>query len=197
MDKKTIISKISEYKPVLMSETSHSAAVLVLIMYDEHDNLFLVVTKRAANLATYAGDYSFPGGIRESIDSDLKMTMEREVQEELALKPDCYQMIGQINDFIARFGNLVRPFVATISQKEFEKHHKNSQEEVAQIYYFPFDDVLKIESNESLARITKRHPSYYYSHDDVIIWGLTAAIIVHLSNIIYDLDRPVGVTPST
>lgn len=187
-----IIKLISAYHPTQMAKTPHSAAVLVLIVHDDDENLFLIVTKRTDTLATYAGDYSFPGGMRDPDDADLKQTMHREVREELSLTPDCYQVIGQLDDFIARYGNLVRPFVATMDKKNFATYAKQSETEVASIYYFPLSDLAKITTSAELEIITKRHPAYVYTQGEVTIWGLTASIIVLFGNIILQLDKSVG-----
>ncbi len=192
MDKNTVISAISQYQPILMAETPASAAVLVILMYDEQDNLFLIITKRSNHVATYAGDYCFPGGMRESTDQAIKITAMREVEEELGLKNDSYQMIGQLDDFIDRYERLVRPFVAIMSKKKFEQHYKNNSDEIRGIYFFPLEDLLTVQESELLSLITKRHPSYFYLRDEVMIWGLTASIMVHLGNIIYGLNKSVG-----
>ncbi|MHB1947675.1 MAG: NUDIX hydrolase [Gammaproteobacteria bacterium] len=191
MNKQSILVAIQAHSPILMDTTPHSAAVLVLLMEDQH-KLFLVLTKRAQTLANYAGDYAFPGGMRDMTDADLKITVQREVREELNLTPTCYEIVGQLDDFHDRFGNLVRPYVATITKKEFESHYKKSDAEVANIYYFSLDDIVKIKPNVNLEKITKRHPTYVYEQDDVIVWGLTASIIVHLGNIIFGSNKMVG-----
>lgn len=175
-----------------MDETSRSSSVLALFIYDEQDNIFLLVTKRSSHLADYAGDYSFPGGMREPSDSDFIITAEREVEEEIALKKDCYELLGQLDDFNDRYGNLVRPFTAIMSKTNFETYSKKSDDEIETLYYFPIDELKKIEMDSNLELITNRHPSYRYTKDNVTIWGLTASIMVHLSNIIFGLDKPLG-----
>lgn len=192
VNKEAIITAIQAHSPIPIDTTPHSAAVLVLLMEDQNEKLFLVLTKRAQTLATYAGDYAFPGGIREITDADLKITAQREVHEELNLTPSCYEIVGQLDDFHDRFGNLVRPFVATITKTVFESHSKKSDDEVATIYYFSLDDIEKMQTDANLEIMTKRHPAYVYELGDVIIWGLTASIIVHLGNIVFGLKKKVG-----
>jgi 8-oxo-dGTP pyrophosphatase MutT (NUDIX family) len=197
MNKDLIISKIVAYQPQLIDETPVSAAVLVFMMYDQDENLSILVTKRPDHLATYAGDYCFPGGTRESFDPDLQATAIRETEEELGLQKNHYEVIGQLDDFVDRYGNLVRTYFAVISKDDFEQKAKNSSDEVASIFYLPLPELLKIQPDIELEKITKRHPTYRYTQDAVVIWGLTASIMVHLSNIIFQLDKPVSIKKST
>lgn len=192
MDKTSIINAIQTHQPVMMTETAESAAVVAMLLYDPQDNLFLIVTKRSDFVATYAGDYCFPGGAKEQDDLDYKVTAIREVYEELGIEQSEYQLIGQLDDFVDRFNNLVRPFVAMMSKENFEAQYHLSQEEVAKIIYLPIQEIAKIAADENLERLTRRHPTYRYEEAGVMIWGLTASMMVHLGNIIFDLNKPVG-----
>ena len=192
MNKNTLISKIKSYKPVLMLETPQSAAVLVILLEDVQDQLKMVLTKRSLQLPTYAGDYSFPGGMKDDTDSGLKATAIREVKEELNLAEPHYEIIGQLDDFNDRYGHLVRSFVARMTEEDFKKYYKISSTEIADIYYFDLRELAHIKEDTRLESMTRRKPSHIYTHDNVTIWGLTAGIMVHFSNIIYDLKQPLG-----
>ncbi len=188
----TLIKRIESYQPETLLEMSVTACVLVLLMYDDAQNMFIILTKRPVDVKTYAGDYCFPGGMRETSDVDFIATVIREVQEELGLDEHHYQFIGQLDDFSDRYGHLVRPMVALIKKQDFEKHVQLSTTEVDQVFYFPLSELGRIKQNEQIERITLRRPSYIYNGGEVLIWGLTASIMVHLSNIIYQLDKPIG-----
>lgn len=186
-----IIKTISNYKPVLMKETSLTSAVLVLVL-NEGENFFLILTKRSDSVADYAGDYCFPGGHRESSDVDFRMTAVRETEEEIGLKSDYYKMVGQLDDFLDRHGNLVRPFVALMEKSNFEKFYIQNTDEIAELYYFPIMELDKLIEDPTIERITNRHPSYRYERGQVVVWGLTASIMVHLGNIIFGWNKKVG-----
>ncbi len=186
MKKDILVGKITTYQPILMPDISPSAAVMVILLEeDDHEILHMVLTKRSKKLPTYAGDYCFPGGVKDDNDSDLKATAMREVQEELGLASSSYEIIGQLDDFADRYGNLVRPFVACMLKKKFKLYYKSSLVEISNIYYFPLNELDQFKENESLAQITHRRPSYVYIHNEVTIWGLTASIIVHFRKIVF------------
>lgn len=185
-----IISTIQSYQANEMPETIPGAAVLILFVYSAAE-VMLVITKRADSIA-YAGDFCFPGGMQESDDANLLATVRREIYEELGIDAEHYQIIGQVDDFLDRYDQRVRPYVAIMEKNLFvEKAHKVDQE-VAAIHFFPLEDLKLFATSRELQRITQRRPSYFYVQDDVTIWGLTASIMVHLGNILLGLVRPVG-----
>lgn len=183
MNEKTIITTLKNYSPILIPETASTAAVLVLLVFQEN-NCFILLTQRSTSLATYAGDYCFPGGVREGSKESFLETAVREVYEEIGLTEKNYNLMGQLDDFHDRYGNLVRPFTAYATMEEIEKNHKKTDAEIEKIYYLPLSELNDIKPNKELEQITRRSPSYYYKKEDVIIWGLTASILVHLKNIL-------------
>lgn len=191
LDNKSMIDILKHYQPMLLESTTPSAAVM-LILLENGDNPFeIVLTKRAATLPTYAGDYSFPGGMHDATDTDLYATAVREIHEELDLSPNVYQPIGQLDDFQDRYGNLVRPFVSMMNKSEFLKIYKLSAAEITEIYFFPLTKLNEIYDEPKLHVITRRRPSYAYTQGKVFVWGLTATLLMHLSNIISQTNQPV------
>jgi|SRR5579885_1104649 8-oxo-dGTP pyrophosphatase MutT (NUDIX family) len=195
-DIKLILETLAQYRPVMIDPTPESAAVMILLLSNEDQACEIVLTERSAKLPTYAGDYSFPGGIRDFADTNLYATAVREIQEELNIPPDSYQHIGQLDDFLDKYGRLVRPFVATMNKENFEKLCKTSHDEIERIYYFALPDLVKIQDNPMLRHITRRSPAYSFREGDVFVWGLTAAILVHLSNIINHENKSLGKKPT-
>ena len=186
--------KLGGHHPISFPETTASAAVLILLMHNEKEEVFLVVTKRSQQVSRYAGDYCFPGGLKELDDVEFIETLHREVEEELGMCPQSYHIIGQLDDFYDRYHHLVRPFVATIAKENFEAR---LGVEIEKLDFFPLTNLQNFHEDKDLERITKRHPAYKYVEGEVVIWGLTASIMVHLYNILYDEHRAVGKGTST
>jgi 8-oxo-dGTP pyrophosphatase MutT (NUDIX family) len=187
----SLIEKIRLHQPIVQLETTVTAAVIILLVYENHD-FYLVVTKRSQCVASYAGDYCFPGGIKEHDDLDFKMTAMREVQEELGILQSDYEIIGQLDDFFDRYHRLVRPYFAIMSKEKFDFCYTNTSSEIEKLYFFPLEDLGKFQTDHALEKITKRYPAYKYNKEDVVIWGLTASMMVHLSNILFDQHREIG-----
>ena len=184
IDTTAIIKNIAEYQPKLMPLTSQYAGVMVMFLSDAGNSIEIVLTKRAATLATYAGHFSLPGGMHDESDTDLYATAARELHEELGISPGGYEKIGQLNDFPDRYGNLVRPFVIMMKKSDFLAALVQSMDEIAEIHYLPISELPEIKADPELEIYTKRHPSYSYKKRNMYVWGLTAAILVHLWNVI-------------
>ena len=179
-----IIATLSHYQPIRLPETSSSAAVIIILLKDAHDHLEIVLTKRAETLPTYAGQYSFPGGIRDPGDADWYETATREVQEELNLSDESYQYVGELDDFPDRYNNLVRVFVVLMHKEDFLKNYKISADEIAEIYFFSLEKLTQLKDDPNLHIITRRRPSYAFTEGVVFVWGLTAAILVRFREVI-------------
>jgi 8-oxo-dGTP pyrophosphatase MutT (NUDIX family) len=87
------------------------AAVLALVVGDHERELLL--TERAATMSRHAGEVSFPGGLAEPDDPDLRATAVRETHEELGIAPESIEVFGAlapIHTYVS--ATLVTPFVA-------------------------------------------------------------------------------------
>ena len=71
------------------------SAVLVLITKNLNDGN-LILTRRSEKLKRHGGEISFPGGVRDSSDYDLKETALRETFEEINVKRDQVDIIATL-----------------------------------------------------------------------------------------------------
>jgi len=94
------------YRPITDDERSIRHAVLVPF-YLANDILHVVLTKRTEHLRSQRGHVSFPGGGREPQDADLLATALRESQEEIGLDPAHVEVLGRIDDFSTRDGEVL------------------------------------------------------------------------------------------
>lgn len=185
-----IVSAILKYKPEEVAETETLSSVMILLVYGG-PTISIVLTKRSDKVM-YAGDFCFPGGQKEPLDTDCLSAAKRELQEELGITDEFYKVIGQLDDFYDRYNNRVRPYVAMIDKQQFEAQCKKSSDEVSSVYLMPLEDIQRFDTSAELEKITGRHPSYYYVNEDAQVWGLTASIAVLLGNVIFDLQKVVA-----
>ncbi|KZT70259.1 hypothetical protein DAEQUDRAFT_214953 [Daedalea quercina L-15889] len=75
-------------KPRVKYPKSRSAAVLVALFVGRHGDLYVLLSRRASTLRTYAGDTSLPGGKWEPRDRNIEQTARREAYEEIGLPID-------------------------------------------------------------------------------------------------------------
>ena len=93
---------------------SRRAAVLVPVLMED-DDARVVYTVRKDHLADHAGQISFPGGSIESVDGSLLETALREAEEEIDLRPDLVEVIGELEEMYIPPSNFrVSPFVGLL-----------------------------------------------------------------------------------
>jgi len=93
---------------------SRRAAVLVPIIIEGEDGR-VVYTVRKDDLADHAGQISFPGGSIEARDGSLLETALREAEEEIDLRPELVDVVGELEEMYIPPSNFrVSPFVGLL-----------------------------------------------------------------------------------
>lgn len=153
------------------------AAVLVPLYIDDHE-FHLVFTKRRDDLRRHAGEISFPGGLREPDESDLRATALREAHEEIGLPAEAVEIVGalQPTPTIAT-GYAVYPFVGLIDPG---RDWIPSAAEVAAVIELSLPQLVAGYGRRRLMRrgIPIRTDTYVVG--DHLIWGATARILADL-----------------
>jgi 8-oxo-dGTP pyrophosphatase MutT (NUDIX family) len=94
-------------------EISGRAGVLVPVFEDDGE-AWLVMTRRAAWLRRNGGDVSFPGG-RQDPGEDIVTTALREAQEEVGIDPAAVEVIGELDRTVTLAGIEMVPIVGVVS----------------------------------------------------------------------------------
>lgn len=180
------------------------AAVMILIQEDG-EKLNVIFEVRSTKLKSQPGDICFPGGKIE-VGETPKMAAIRETMEELNLKKDDINYIGQMDDFITPYGLIIYTFVATTKVKkiypsefEVDKILKLDLVELCQyepkLYNmnigplnkdgFPFELINGGESYKFRQGILEQ---YFYTFNNYTIWGYTAYILKNFLDIIKESE---------
>ncbi len=168
----------------LISAPLVAAAVLVPILTGPEPAVLL--TKRTAHLRSHAGQISFPGGRIDATDASPEHAALREAEEEIGLDPDCVEVVGRLGAYVTGTGYRITPILGLLPP---EPTLSLSAHEVELVFRFPLDVVLDPASPQ-------RRRSHYkgrwrefwvWPHAQYYIWGATAAILVHLAQL---LRRP-------
>lgn len=172
----------------LAAEGLARAAVLVPF-YEEGGELYLLLTKRTETLSRHKGEIAFPGGGVKEGDADILATALREAEEEIGLKPDHVEIIGELDDVVTvASGFVVTPVVGFIP---YPYPFRVNQIEIAELIHLPFAVLrqpwrLRVETR---MRDGKEIPVYFYTYGPHTIWGLTARILRQLLELV-DLPSP-------
>ncbi|MGH2911963.1 MAG: NUDIX hydrolase [Solirubrobacteraceae bacterium] len=185
---------------LLLDVTSHSqpqpdeqvpAAVLVPL-YLHDSELRIVLTKRRADLRRHAGEIAFPGGRRDSQDSNLQETALRETEEEIGLKRADLTVVGALkrtSTFATNYS--IHPFVALLEGEPSTRAWSASEHEVAAVLEPSLAEVRAARGRTTVERRGFVFETDAYMFDGQIVWGATARIIEDLLGCLPPaLDRP-------
>ena len=155
------------------------AAVLVPIVL-EPKGARVVYTLRTGDLEDHAGQVSFPGGSPEPWDDSLLETALREAEEEIDLRPDTVEIIGELEEmYIPPSRFLVRPFVGLLSE---QAELVLAPEEVEAIFSVSLEELMSPAAFEKVIwqREGWPHEVPIFAVGGHEIWGATAAMTAGL-----------------
>jgi 8-oxo-dGTP pyrophosphatase MutT (NUDIX family) len=136
----------------------------------------LILTKRTLDVETHKGQISFPGGVVDAADADIRATALRETNEELGIPTASIELIGLLDDLTTPTGFVITPVVGLLNPSlDF---HPNSRE-VAEVFRLPLAFFADEKNGRCEVRLLdgKRHEVWFYNDGCHEIWGATAAII--------------------
>jgi 8-oxo-dGTP pyrophosphatase MutT (NUDIX family) len=166
------------------------AAVLAVLVGDEEPEL--VFTERAAMLSRHAGEMSFPGGLQDPGDADLRSTALRETAEELGVDVPATAVLGALPAIHTSVsGILVTPFVAIVASLP---PLTVSDAEIARVVRVPLRELAAIEEQRVLREengMTWR--GWWYVDGDTTVWGATGFMVHALLEIVRK-EAPWAVT---
>lgn len=160
-------------------EDCRRAAVLVPVVL-EPKGAHVVYTLRTGDLEDHAGQVSFPGGSPEPRDGSLLATALREAEEEIDLRPDVVEIVGELEEmYIPPSRFLVRPFVGLLSE---EAELALAPEEVEAIFSVSLEELMSPGAFEKVVweREGRPHEVPIFAVGGHEIWGATAAMTAGL-----------------
>jgi 8-oxo-dGTP pyrophosphatase MutT (NUDIX family) len=163
-----------------------AAAVLVPIIHGANPGILL--TKRTSHLKAHAGQVAFPGGRIDPGDPSPEAAALREAREEIGLMPDRVELLGRLPDYVTGTGFRISPVLALLPEG---LAFTPSPDEVEAIFILPLSVLLDPnapEHREAEFR-GRRRKFWVWPHQEHYIWGVTAAILVHLAHRLRDEAR--------
>jgi len=163
------------------------AAVLIPLI-KRPDDITVLFTKRTDTLSVHAGQISFPGGRVEEFDQSYEDAALRETEEEVGLPREQIEILGHLDDYIARTNFKITPIVAAI-RPPIEL--KLDPKEVAEALEVPLHFFLDPNNHQRHIRIEhgKERHVYAMPYEDYYIWGITAGMLFNLYEFLTDADQ--------
>ena len=171
-------------RQVVIGGSFRPSAVLVPI-YEKDGEYYIVLTKRTQNLMHHKGQISFPGGAYDKEDSDLAATALREAFEEIGVRADDVEILGNLDDqstYTSKF--IITPFVGAIP---YPYKFKVSGREVEELIEAPVSVLLdpSAYSPETRDDEGKSYPWGNYCYGKHRITGITARILKQLLDLVF------------
>ncbi|MHA1612446.1 MAG: NUDIX hydrolase [Promethearchaeota archaeon] len=171
-----------------------SAAILILIM-KKNKAFYFVMTARSKNLTKHNGEMSFPGGkFDPDQDQNLLDTALRETHEEIGIKTNNIDILGEINDLPTFTGYNIHPYIAYIDGDARTIQFQKNDSEVDEIVLIPLQFVKnlpKFTENTFKPPSSKTYRFLSFSFQESknskqhYIWGASAHIIADFMKIIF------------
>lgn len=187
------ITKIfADRKGKIIGNYKKNSVMILLKEYKGELNIIFEV--RALNLRHQPGDICLPGGKIEEDELPLEAAI-RETKEELNLKDEDIEILGEMDYFVSPYGSIIYPFVAKVKKVEIEPNPG----EVDHIFMVPLRYLIDnepmhydmnigpsikedfpfhlIRGGRDYKFSNGRLDQYFYKYNEYVIWGFTARIV--------------------
>lgn len=199
MDTKSIKTFLQNRVPKEIG--SYKRNSVMILLYEENDEIYLILEKRALNLRHQPGDICMPGGKIEKGETPIEAAI-RETVEELGIDKEDLEVYSAMDYLITPFSVIMYPFVAKIKELKdtYSKDEVDSLIKVPltfllenePIYHegelivdrgedFPYD---LIRGGEGYKFSKCMYETYFYIWEDEVVWGHTARIIYEFIKIL-------------
>ena len=158
------------------------AAVLLLLM-EKEGRFHIIFNVRTQQVEHHKGEISFPGGMHEASDPDLRTTALRETWEEMGIRQEDVTILGKLDDYGTHSGFVISPFVGVFP---YPYEYNPSEIEVAEVLEAPIDHLLA-PANHTTVRVEHDGSVYQdraYKFQDHVIWGATARMLTQFLTLI-------------
>lgn len=155
------------------------AAAAVLIPIVPHAaGPHIVLTVRSQQVEYHRGEISFPGGAHEPHDADLLATALRESHEEVGIRPEHVEVLGELSHHTTRTGFHITPFVGLLDRAPYP--FTLDPVEVGEILDVPLSHLLDPANahDEWIERDGARFTMRSYRWRGHVIYGATAMILL-------------------
>ena len=187
----SIEKSLEQFRPPEITRENYERSSSVMIpLYEEDDQVHMILTRRSKMMRHHTSEISFPGGNSEPEDTDEWSTAKREAYEEINLDPALPKKIGTLESFITVGSkSFVTPVVATL---EGRPELKANPYEVEKILHVPLTELLLPEVYHEevweLRNGIQRNIHFFELIGDTV-WGATGSMIKQFLTIIHGIQE--------
>ncbi|PQA89317.1 CoA pyrophosphatase [Hyphococcus luteus] len=169
------------------SDLRKDAAVLIPLI-PRPRGIHVILTVRASDMPSHAGQISFPGGKTQPEDEDVVATALREAHEEVNIPPEAVDVIGALGVHKGGLGFSVTPVVGLVAP---DAPLQPCPREVGEIFEVPLDFIADLSNHITEERTLEGVPYKMFAapYGRYHIWGLTAGILRSFAEILQPEPR--------
>jgi 8-oxo-dGTP pyrophosphatase MutT (NUDIX family) len=173
---KAVRQALSRRSKSQVSDPSLAPAGVLVLLYPKNGEYCVILNRRSDEVEHHKGEISFPGGRREPQDATLRDTALRETCEEMGVRPEHVELLGELDDRPTSSSFVITPYVGAI---EYPYEFIPSRQEVAQVLEVPLSALMDDGSLRDDARLIDgrlvHFPTYVY--EGQVIFGATAGVL--------------------
>lgn len=166
-------------------------AGVLAVMFEEHGETRLILTRRSSAMRTHKGEVSFPGGRLDEGEDPVGAAL-REAFEEVALDPALVEVVGWIHPVLTMAsGSLIMPVLATAAVRP---HVVASPDEVERVFDVSLAELAEpgVFHEERWGIPGRMIPGtdddsfavWFFEVAGEIIWGATARMLHELLSVV-------------
>ncbi len=176
--------RLRGYRPRRLPESGLVLAGVLVPLYVDGGEVYVLLTRRTHQVATHKGQISFPGGAVEPEDRDARDAALRETHEELGIRQEDVELLGELDDVPTMVsGFLIRPYVGHIP---YPYPLRPAPQEIAEVLGIPlrfFTDERNVRL-EAVGEGAARRELPFYHYGPHTVWGATARVLRRLVEVL-------------
>ncbi len=159
-----------------IEDLSFPHAAVLVPLFKKEGNCHILFTRRTEQVKHHKGEISFPGGMFDKEDGDLRKTALREAFEEIGLNEEDVQILGVLDDIVTVTEFIVTPFVGTFP---YPYSFKVSPVECAELIEVPLSTLTDpgCFGEKEIIHSEGKRIVEAYQYGRYSIWGATARIL--------------------
>jgi 8-oxo-dGTP pyrophosphatase MutT (NUDIX family) len=175
---------LSKRQKISLAEPGWVPAAVLVALFEKEGQPYILFTRRTDNVEYHKGQICFPGGGSE-IGESKRDTALREAFEEIGLKPEDVELLGELDDTKAAVsGFIISPFVAHIP---YPYRFKPNPLEIKDILEIPLAALRKKNNWTVEERVMENGTTnqvYFVECGGLVVWGATAKIVKQLIDLL-------------
>ncbi len=174
---------LAENPKKTINDPSLLPAGVMLLLYPKDGEYCILLNKRTNHVEHHKGEISFPGGSKDEEDATLLDTALRETHEEMGIRKEDIEVLGELDDTPTNSRFLINSYVGTIP---YPYDFKPSAIEVAEVLEVPVSVLMDESSIREEVRIIDgelvNRPAYSWRTH--LIYGATARVLTRFMELL-------------